>query len=696
MLAGEKFRRAGIPKARLVALVLLVSGSASPANAVTATVDVAVSLATMPEYGIGLHASVYDNSLRYTGSPYNQLDGLLDAAGVNVLRYPGGGYADVFHFSVSRPGLGFANGFGLSPWWGGNNYGYMGPDTDFGNFVELLDATNSKTIITVNTASAIKYDTPNRLGVPSHNGQPHEAAAWVAYANADASIYGTPADIDLGVDAEGNNWKTAGYWARLRASTPTEFQSWASADGVYDSRNAFLAIDRDEPVGIEYWEIGNENFGTGYYGGGPGDTGYALNYVAPYDGSARDDNPALSPAAYGQEVNDFVAAMKAVDPTIKAGAVLATPPGDYSWSYADLNDNGQKDASEPYWNDEVLSQTDASLGKVADNIDFVVVHWYPWFPQGDNAGILNAPRLTIPRMIHGTTPGIDIGANAGLRDSIAAWRTDQDGHALEILVTETDGAGYEPAIDGLFAADEYVTFFENGVTNVDWLELHNSFLNENNSPQFAYFGIQAVHLLAKVGDEFVATTTSENDVRIHAAQRPDGSVAVMVLNMNTGARSVDITINGGPLADTATRYDTDGDSPLWPTELTGVGNAFSTSIDGRSLQVFVIPALQVLAGDYNSDGLVDTADYTIWRDNLGAAGLSPFDPGDGNGDGLVNHEDYVVWRENFGQSAAAGNGAAALAPEPSALAIGVPLLLAAFWPCQRPRRQATAMHTTRL
>ena len=274
------------------------------------------------------------------------------------------------------------------------------------------------------------------------------------------------------MDSEGNDWKTAGYWAKLRASTPGEFARWAGAAGVYDSRNAFLAIDRDAPVGIQYWEIGNECFGTGYYGGG---NGYALNYAVPYDGTNRDDNPALSPAAYGQQVNAFVSAMKAVDPTIKAGAVLATPPGDYDWSYADLNDNGHKDANEPYWNDEVLSHTDAGLGKVADNIDFAIVHWYPWFAAGDNSGILNAPRTTIPQMIHGTTAGIDTGSNAGLRDSIATWRTDGDANALEIFVTETDGAGYVETVDGLFAADEYITFFENGVSNVDWLELHGGF-----------------------------------------------------------------------------------------------------------------------------------------------------------------------------------------------------------------------------
>src|SRR5262249_58349136 len=125
------------------------------------------------------------------------------------------------------------------------------------------------------TGSAIKYTTAgsSQMAVPTHNGQPQEAAAWVAYANADASLYGTPNDIPLGIDAEGNNWRTAGYWAKLRASTAAQYSTWANADGVYDPRNAFLAINRVAPAGIKYWEIGNEAFGTAYYGGAAGTAG---------------------------------------------------------------------------------------------------------------------------------------------------------------------------------------------------------------------------------------------------------------------------------------------------------------------------------------------------------------------------------------------------------------------------------------
>ncbi len=71
-----------------------------------------------------------------------------------------------------------------------------------------------------------------------------------------------------------------------------------------------------------------------------------------------------------------------------------------------------------------------------------------------------------------------------------------------------------------------------------------------------------------------------------------------------------------------------------------------------------------LDGDYNRDGVVDTADYTVWRDHLGApAGTLPNDPQSGT----IGNDQYVTWRDNYGAtltaSAAAQN---APVPEPAA------------------------------
>ena len=53
-------------------------------------------------------------------------------------------------------------------------------------------------------------------------------------------------------------------------------------------------------------------------------------------------------------------------------------------------------------------------------------------------------------------------------------------------------------------------------------------------------------------------------------------------------------------------------------------------------------------GDYNRDGTVNAADYTVWRDNLGATGIMPLTGADGDGNGLVDAVDYQVWRSHFG------------------------------------------------
>jgi hypothetical protein len=89
---------------RAIAIAALVSWTGGPAGAQTnVTVNTGSVRAVMPSEGLGIHTSVYDNSLQYTGSPvFQQLNDRLDAAGVATLRYPGGGYADVFHWSVSR------------------------------------------------------------------------------------------------------------------------------------------------------------------------------------------------------------------------------------------------------------------------------------------------------------------------------------------------------------------------------------------------------------------------------------------------------------------------------------------------------------------------------------------------------------------------------------------------------------------
>jgi hypothetical protein len=97
-------------------------------------------------------------------------------------------------------------------------------------------------------------------------------------------------------------------------------------------------------------------------------------------------------------------------------------------------------------------------------------------------------------------------------------------------------------------------------------------------------------------------------------------------------------------------------------------------------QLYTAGLLSVtLAGDYNGDGIVDAADYTVWRDTLGRVGPGLAANGDDTGAsaGKIDQADYNIWKANFGNhSPGAGSGAAV--PEPPTIlpmAIGLLVLL---------------------
>lgn len=79
----------------------------------------------------------------------------------------------------------------------------------------------------------------------------------------------------------------------------------------------------------------------------------------------------------------------------------------------------------------------------------------------------------------------------------------------------------------------------------------------------------------------------------------------------------------------------------------------------------------VLTGDLNSDGSVDAADYTIWRDSLGLQ-VTPYTAGDSNGDGQVDNLDLAEWQGNYGASI--GQEASTI-PEPTTLLLMASSLL---------------------
>ncbi|MCA9189051.1 MAG: dockerin type I domain-containing protein [Pirellulaceae bacterium] len=97
------------------------------------------------------------------------------------------------------------------------------------------------------------------------------------------------------------------------------------------------------------------------------------------------------------------------------------------------------------------------------------------------------------------------------------------------------------------------------------------------------------------------------------------------------------------------------------SQRTQVGFATIAANNGGTMTVHVqaggsLTSSAGVLGDYNQNGTVDAADYTIWKDGFGSS-VTPGDGADGNGNGTIDAADYTVWKDNFGSQGGGTGGA---------------------------------------
>ena len=514
---------------------------------------------------LGVHTLISDSHLTD-----NEVIPLLRAAGVTTLRYPGGRIADMFHWSTQS----------LSDWQGTNhpNAGYA-PASNVGSFLRLAEQVGTA-IFTVNYGS-------NLLG--NGGGEPAEAAAWVAYAN------GSPSDTkSIGKDSVGNDWQTVGYWASLRAAAPLPTD---------DGKN-FLRIQHAAPFSIHFWEVGNQVYQNGYYGG----PGLEEDAHAPYPANSaeneklRKKNASLSPAAYAKNFLEFAHAMKAVDPSIHLGIPL------------NPSVNGQinrqewtKDVTGKYVHESSVT-VDKDFGFAADwakgvlpttcsDIGFVSLPLYSGdtteasnWKDLDSNKLLTAPQDAMAKTLAASTESIQKACGQRARN-------------IRMALTEVAPIPWakvsEPVAVGLFAADVYLTLAEYGVINVDWSELHSGgFLDDNNKPGPAYFGTQLVFALMNFNDPLLNSSSTSPALSVHAAKRKDGSIGIMLINKDEkSATTAKITLKGMALGVKGARFDygktnpPDGNS-IVGRAMDGLGTSFSVPMPPYTATVILIPKAQ--------------------------------------------------------------------------------------------------------
>jgi len=195
-----------------------MTAAAAAAPTVNVTVNANEGQGTIPSTGYGLNSAVWDSQMNSAAT-----QGLLSAAGVGMLRYPGGSYGDIYHWQDNTaPG------------------GYVAPGTDFDQFMGTVKAVGAQPILIAN------YGT----------GTPAEAAGWVQYANVTKGYgakYWEIGNEIYGNGYYGSGWESDDHGSKSPTTYADEFLQYSSAMKAVDPSiqlGAVLTLPGNWPDGV--------------------------------------------------------------------------------------------------------------------------------------------------------------------------------------------------------------------------------------------------------------------------------------------------------------------------------------------------------------------------------------------------------------------------------------------------------------
>jgi len=373
--------------------------------------------------------------------------------------------------------------------------------------------------------------------------------------------------------------------------TPAEAAGWVRHSNVTNH------------LGFKYWEVGNENYGTWERD---------WNTNAPY--RANDG------WTYAMRFQDYYNQMKAADPTIKIGIVVA--PGQDSY----VNGNTTHPATDSVtgqahygWTPVVL----ATLKSLGITPDFAVNHRYAEYTA------TNWPNCAV--------------SDALLLQSVSAWAADAtdlrqqianyfgpSGTNIELVVTENNSdSGHQgkqtvSLVNGVYLAESLAQLMKTEFNSYVWWDLRNG--SDTNGTTDAtlygwrltgdqgmiggpstryptYYAAKLMQSFARPGD-FVLNASSDYPLLSgYAARRASGAISLLVANRDTVTNlNAQITLNGfmpGPVAtlrsygipqDEATR--TNGPAAAKDIATNTFANAaqtFSYTVEPLSLNLFTLP-----------------------------------------------------------------------------------------------------------
>ena len=291
------------------------------------------------------------------------------------------------------------------------------------------------------------------------------------------------------------------------SGTPAEAAAWVRHANV---TNKF---------GFKYWEIGNEIFGSWEH----------------------DENiPAHDPFTYAARAKEFITEMKAADPTIKIGVVVVEGEDKYA-NYTNHSAlNPRTDKSHHGWTPVLLAQ----LKELSVTPDFAIFHRYPQNTKQENDAKLLQSAAKWPADA------------ADLRQQLKDYLGDAHTN-VELVVTENNsvssntGKQTTSLVNALFLADSFASCAPTEFNSLLWWDLRNGEERQNNNRPSLYgwrgygdygllhgrderyptfYALKLLQHFVRGGDKILRATSDNSLLTVHAAQRADGSLTLLVIN----------------------------------------------------------------------------------------------------------------------------------------------------------------------
>jgi alpha-N-arabinofuranosidase len=449
----------------------------------TVTVNAGTIMRPVNNHVLGVNLAWWDPNLNTT-----QTQQMVQSAGLSMFRFPGGSSSDTWHFSQPPT---YA-GEGTSP-----------------SMAQFIASVGGAGMVTLDYGS----------------GSPQEAAAFLAYLNAPQS---STVAIGPGLTWNGasnqwvtRDWKTAGYWASLRAASPLP----------HDDGLNFLRIHH-AAFNLTYFEVGNEVYGS---------------WETDHHGTGVNTGRSHDPATYVAFAKRFATYATQISSFVRIGPDVGSP-GNFN-----------------NWTTNILQQSAAlkwTPGYLSD-------HNYVQNPGNESDSFLLLHTTSDPNNQDPNNP-LDWSVRAAAYRKLLRQELGTSAAQVSLLSTEFNSVSYNPGkqttslVNGLFVADSIGSILQTEYNAALIWDLRNGWdTGNNNSPTLygwrqggdygllgsgnsppatgayvaypSYFAEQLLSHMVHQGDSVVHAASSDPNLAAYAVKQANGHLDLLVINKSATA-----------------------------------------------------------------------------------------------------------------------------------------------------------------